>query len=93
MIVDALGTLIYNLLNLLLVFELPALPDSVVQVFNNALGYIVQGINVIKCFTGSTCLALLGVLLQLILFAHGMYMLYSFIAFVLRKIPMIGIDM
>ena len=93
MIIKALGDLIYNLLNILLVFQLPALPDTVTQVFSNALNYIVQGVNIIKCFTGSTCLGVLAVLLQLILFAHGMYMLYSFVAFVLRKIPMLGLDM
>lgn len=93
MIVNALASLIYGLLDLLLVFNLPSLPDSVMTVANNGVGYIITGVGVLGAFLGTTALGVLAVLLSLLLSMHVAYMLYSLVAFILRKIPMLGVDM
>lgn len=93
MIITALANLIHALLNVLLVFNLPQLPTSVVSVANQAVEYMNTGIQIIGAFTGSTTLGVLAVLVNLFLLAHTAYMLYSFVRFILRKIPMLGIDM
>lgn len=93
MIITALANLIYNFLNVLMVFNLPALPDSVMTVFNNGMSYVFTGVRIIAVFTGNTALGVLALLLQLLLLMHSAYMLFSFISFIIRKIPMLNVHM
>lgn len=93
MIIKGLADLIYLILNVLLVFKLPSLPNSVLTVANAGVNYINDGIQVIGVFTGSTALGVLAVLLTLLLAMHAAYLLFTFVRFILRKIPMLGIDM
>lgn len=93
MIISALGELIYSLLNVLLVFDLPQLPDSISAILNQVLVYLKDGVGLIVAFIGPTATGVLAVLLRLLLLMHGAYMLYTFVRFVLRKIPMLNIDM
>ena len=93
MIINALAELIYALLDLLLVFDLPSLPDSVVSIVNQVLGMISQGVQIITAFTGSTTIAICAVLLNLLLLMHSAYMVYNFVCFILRKIPMLDVEM
>lgn len=93
MIIIALANLIYNLLNLLLVFNLPALPESVTTVANQAVTYIFEGVKVIGAFTGNYSLGMLAVLLELILLMHAAYLTFTFVKFLMKKIPMLNIDM
>lgn len=93
MIITALANLIYGFLNLLLVFNLPALPESVTTIAGQAVTYILEGIKIIGAFTGNYALGVLAVLLQLILFMHTAYMTFTFVKFILTKIPILSIDM
>lgn len=91
MIIKALLDLIYNILSLLFVFDLPNLPDSVTSVATSISSYITTGISVIRAFVGSSCMSLLGVLLGLIIALNVAYFLYSFVFWVIRKIPMLNV--
>lgn len=93
MIIKLLADLIYGLLNILLVFDLPSLPDSVVTIADQAVTYILEGVKIIGAFTGNYGLGVLAVLLNLILLMHTAYMTFTFVKFILKKLPMLDIDM
>lgn len=91
MLISALLTLVYGVLSVLLVFNLPQLPDSVVTVANSLTGYITTGFSVLRAFVGDTCMGVLGVLFNLVIAMNAAYMLYSLVMWVLRKIPILGL--
>lgn len=91
MIVSALIDLVYRVLDFLLFFDIPDLPDSVVTIANSVTEYINQGIRIIQAFTGSTAMGVIALLLQLVLLAHGLYMGWTMIYFVLRHIPILNV--
>lgn len=93
MIINALGQLIYWLLNVLLIFNLPQLPDTISTILAQVSSYITIGLQVITSFIGTTAVGVLALLLGLFLSMHAAYMLYSLVAFVLRKIPLLGVKM
>lgn len=93
MIINALGQLIYWLLNVLLIFNLPQLPDTISTILSQVVSYITTGLQIITSFIGTTAVGVLGLLLGLFLSMHAAYMLYSLVAFVLRKIPLLGVKM
>lgn len=93
MIINALADLIHKLLDVLLVFNLPSLPDSVVTVANQAFSYILEGIKIIGAFTGNYALGVLAVLLQLILLMHTVFITWTLVRFIIKKIPMLNVDM
>lgn len=91
MIIKAAADVIYSLLAIFFFFELPGLPDSVVTVFNQALGYLDAGLDMIHLLIGDTAFGLIGVCLGLILSANVIYFSISLIFFVLKKLPFLGI--
>lgn len=91
MIIKALLDLIYNVLSVLLVISLPSMPETVTSVINQVLGYMVTGISVIRVFIGQQAMMTLAVLLALILALNAAYFLYSFVFWVIRKIPMLNV--
>lgn len=91
MIIMGLLNLIYSLLSVLLVFELPAFPDSVMTVANSVTGYVQTGVSVLACFVGSTGMGIVALLLSLLLAMNAAYLLYSIVFWVIRKIPMLGV--
>ncbi len=91
MIISALLTLVYNVLSVLLVFNLPELPASVVTIADNVTGYVTTGISVVASFVGNICMGVIGVLLALIIVMNAAYLLYSLVFWVIRKIPMLNI--
>lgn len=92
MLISGLLNLIYNVLSVLLVFTLPEFPESVLAVANSVIGYIVTGISIIRAFVGSTCMGVLGVMFVLVVAMNTAYLLYSIVFWVLRKIPLLGIE-
>ena len=50
MIISALLNLVYSVLSVLLVFNLPELPASVVTIANNVTGYMVTGVSILASF-------------------------------------------
>lgn len=91
MIITAVANVIYGLLNLLFVFELPQFPQGIVNVFNSVMDAIDTGIDVIHVFIGSTAMGVLGICLQFVIYANVAYFTISVIFFVLKKIPFLGL--
>ena len=91
MIISALLTLIYNVLSVLLVFNLPELPSSVTTVASEVVDYIGTGISVMASFVGSTCMGVIALLCQLVIGLNAAYLLYSVVFWVIRKVPVLNI--
>lgn len=92
MLIKGLLDLIYNILDLILFVELPAMPISIFEVFNMLFDYLYMGVGVLASFLGSTCLNFLYLLLQIIVSVNLFYMAWSVVFWILRKIPMLGIE-
>ena len=91
MIITALLNLIYTVLSVLLVFELPQLPQTVTSLLSQITTYVGTGVSIIGIFIGSTALGILAVLLQLVIYMNAAYFLWSFVFWVIRNIPMLGV--
>ena len=91
MIIKALLTLVYGLLNVLLVFDLPNLPDTIKTLFQQFIGYLETGVSIIRTFIGDTAMGVCALLLTLIIGLNVAYALYSFVFWVIRKIPMLNV--
>lgn len=91
MIIKALGSLIYGVLSVLLVFDLPSLPDTVTAIAESVKGYISTGIGVLGAFVGREAMGVLSVLLGLVVALNAAYALYSLVFWVIRKIPMLSV--
>ena len=91
MIITALLNLIYTVLSVLLVFELPQLPQTVTSLLSHITTYVGTGVSFFGNFIGSTSLGILAVLLQLVIYMNAAYFLWSFVFWVIRKIPMLGV--
>ena len=91
MIITALLNLIYTVLSVLLVFELPQLPQTVTSLLSQITTYVGTGVSIIGIFIGSTALGILAVFLQLVIYMNAAYFLWSFVFWVIRKIPMLGV--
>lgn len=89
---NKLMDLIFNLLDKLFIFELPSLPDSVIEVYDTALGYISTGFSVLAAFVGADAMKYMAVICGLVIAINALYSVYSFVMWVLRKIPFLGID-
>lgn len=90
MIITALATLFLGILDKLFVFSLPSIPE----VANNAITYAVSlvgdGIGILRALLGQTTLTGLSAMLVLVLAAHGIYLFWDVIQWIMRKIPMLG---
>lgn len=91
MIIHLLGKAIFTLLDTLLVFELPSLSDSVINIVNTAIGYIGDGLDVLHCFIGNTAMGVLGTCLGLVIASNLVWFTISVVFFVLKKLPFLGI--
>lgn len=91
MIIKALLDLIYSVLSLLLVFELPKFPDSIMNVMGQFPQYIGTGLSVLRAFIGGEAMGILGILLGLVLAMNAAYLVYSLVFYVIRKIPMLNV--
>lgn len=91
MIIAGLLTLIFAVLSVLLVFNLPALPDTIVELLDQVIEYLIMGISVIEAFIGDTAMGIIALLFQLVIYMNAAYFLYSFVFWVIRKIPMLNV--
>lgn len=91
MIISLLLQLIYGLLSLLLVFNLPVLPETITTLVDSILGYIPTGVGILGVFFGHTCMGVLALLLKLVIGMNAAYMTYSLVFWVIRKIPMLNV--
>lgn len=91
MIISALLTLFFGLLSLLLapIPSLPSFPPEISSYLDQVSSYISTGASIINAYTYGSVLAVM-VSLSLLLFAF--YELYIFVMWILKKIPMVGIE-
>lgn len=89
MIIQGLMDLIYNILNLLMVFEIPKLPAQATEYITTFFSYLTMGAQILANYTPFTYLM---VLFGLLLAVDAGIMVYHFIMWVLRKIPLAGIS-
>lgn len=72
-------------------FHLPQLPDTVIDLFENAKDYMYGGIGLLRGLVGETCMGVIAVLFNLVLLLNGAYITYNLIFWVVRKIPFFNI--
>lgn len=89
MIIEMLLDLIYNIFNLMLVFEIPRLPDGVTGFVEQAFDYIVSAVGIVANYTHMEYLLTLFAVIIAIDVAIA---IYHFIMWILKKIPMLGIE-
>lgn len=91
MIITALAKLVLGVLSVLLVFNLPELPEDVISIADSVKTYISSGIGILAAFIGDGAMRVISVLLGLVIAMNAAYALYSLVFWVLRKIPMLNI--
>lgn len=90
MIVNALIDMLYGLIDWLTSgLNIPALPDEVMQVAASVTEYLVMGLKFIANYTH---LDYLLVLFGIVAAVDAGMLVYKFVMWVLRKIPMLGIE-
>lgn len=89
MIIQGLLDVIYNLFKLLLVFEIPQLPEQVTEYINTLFEYLAMGAQLLANYTPYTYLMSLFVLLLAVDAGIG---IYHFVMWIIRKIPMLGMS-
>lgn len=89
MIIELLLNLIYNILDKLLVFNIPSLPDSVMEYVETAFEYIAAGAGIVANYTPYQYLmTLFGILLVI----DAAMLLYRFVMWIVKKIPMLHVS-
>lgn len=91
MIITAVANVIFALLNVLFVFELPVFPAGFVNIFNSFMGFVGTGIDILHVFFGNTAMGIIGICLQFVIYANVAYFIISVIFFVLKMIPFLGL--
>lgn len=90
MIVEALMGMMYSVLDWLTsVFDIPSMPDGVSAAMQTVLDYMTMGLTYVANFTHlDYLLVLFGIILAFDVAVFG----YKAVMWVLRKIPMLGIE-
>lgn len=89
MIIELIMTALYNVLNLLLVFKIPQLPSGVMEYVNTFFDYLSSACGIVANYIPlDYCLTLFGVLLLV----DGGLILYKFVMWIIRKIPMVSMS-
>lgn len=89
MIIEMLLEVIYKLMSLLMVFSIPSLPDSVQEMIDSVFTYIVAGAGLLANYTPFSYLMTLFFLLLAI---DAGIMVYHFVMWIIKKIPMLGVS-
>lgn len=89
MIIEGLLTLLKNLLNVLLVFKIPQLPTEVSGYIDTMFGYLETGASILANYTP---LSYLITLFGIILAVDAAVLIYHFVMWIIRKIPMLGMS-
>lgn len=89
MIIEMLLSFILRILNTLLVFEVPLLPQEVHNYLDSFFGYLESGASVLANYVP---LGYLLTLFGIIVAIDGAILLYKFVLWILKKIPMLGIE-
>lgn len=88
MIILGLLNVLYAVLDVLLVFSLPNLPEQALEYVNTFFDYLVGATGIVANYTP---LGYLLTLFGVILAVDAGLLIYKFVMWVVRKIPMLGI--
>lgn len=89
MIIQLLLSALYNVLNILLILNIPQLPDTVTGYLNDFFDYLVSGASILANYTPlGYLLTLFGVLVAVDVGLN----IYRFVMWIIKKIPMLGIS-
>lgn len=89
MIIEMLLNAIYGIMNTLLVIELPKMPSQAMEYINTAFDYISAGAGLLANYV---YLDYLLVLFFLLVAVDGGIMVYHFVMWIIKKIPMLGMS-
>lgn len=90
MIIMGLMNLVYNLFSLLTAaINIPSLPGSISTVMDMLLGALSTGLGLLACYCH---LDYLLVLWGILIAVDAGLMIYRFVMWILRKIPMLGLS-
>lgn len=89
MIIEMLLGALYNVLNTLLFFEIPPLPEQVQGYIDTMFDYLVAGAGILANYTP---LDYLLILFGVILAVDAAIIIYHFVMWIIRKIPMLGMS-
>lgn len=89
MIIEGLLTVLKNILSTLLVFEIPKMPAEVQGYIDNFFGYLEMGAGILANYTPlDYLLTLFGIILAI----DAAILVYHFVMWIIRKIPMLGMS-
>lgn len=90
MIIESLLTIFSNLLELMLSpIDIPDLPSSVDSVLNQGIVYMSDGLGIFAAFTHYQFIMSL---FAIVLIIDAAMLVYKFVCWVLKKIPMAGME-
>lgn len=92
MIVKMLLQALISMFDTLWIVELPDFPEIITTGLNAAAGYLVAGANMLAGFLGASNCTIFWIGLELVVALNVIYAGYSLVMWVLRKIPMLGIQ-
>lgn len=92
MIIVALMKLIKGFLSLLLVFNLPSMPDAVQNVMLQVADTLGDGISVLRAFIGAEAMSVIATLFGVVAIVETAYFLYTAVMWILAKLPMLNIS-
>lgn len=87
MLIEGLLSLLKGILNILLVFNIPKMPSSVTGYIDNLFGYLETGASILANYTP---LDYLLTLFGIIIAVDAGILVYKFVMWVLRKIPILN---
>lgn len=89
MIIEMLLNVLKNILNILLVFKIPSLPSNVTGYIDTLFGYLETGASILSNYTP---LGYLLTLFGIIVAVDGGILIYHFVMWILKKIPMLSMS-
>lgn len=90
MIIKALMTLLYNVFSALTsAIHIPQLPDELHSFISDFMEYLQTGLQILAVYTH---LEYLLVLIGIVVLIDAAMLIYHFVMWVLKKIPMLGIE-
>lgn len=89
MIIEMLLNAIYNIMSVLLILDIPQMPETVNGYIETAFEYIVAGGGLLANYVP---LPYLIVLFGILLAVDAGILVYHFVMWILKKIPMLGLS-
>lgn len=89
MIIEMLLNAIYGIMNTLLVIELPKMPEQAMSYIETAFDYISAGAGILANYVYIDYLLILFFLLVAV---DAGIMIYHFVMWIIKKIPMLGMS-